>query len=303
MKTALVLGGGGARGIAHVGVLKVLEENGIKIDMIVGCSFGAIVGAMYAQHPNASIVEARFYDFLKTDAYDELGVKYVRNRLFASDDYLHQVIKSVKNWMLLNVAASKASFLKSFRLQNAIYYLLDPGNIQDTKIPFYCNATELITGKAHLFEQGDIHPAVIASASIPGYFPAVEIGKHKYVDGGATYTLPVDFARKMGADLIIAVEVHPQLPKELDLDSAMDVVLRSNAITASILSQEICKNADVIISPPVKEYMWYEFDRFKELLQAGEETTRSKISDIQKAQEKFRKRWWQRLLPWASSAS
>ncbi|MFQ5583010.1 MAG: patatin-like phospholipase family protein, partial [Calditrichia bacterium] len=202
MKIALVLGGGGARGLAHIGVLKVLERENIKFDMIVGCSFGALVGGMYAQTPDVYIVERRFKFFEKSREYRDLGVKMLQRPSFDSEDFLKQFARNIRDRVLLNVIINKISVLKQERLANTIKFLIKSGNIEETEIPFYCNATDLVSGRPFLFKKGDIRTAVRASTTIPGYFPPVEVGNKKLVDGAVTYNLPIKFARALGATFV-----------------------------------------------------------------------------------------------------
>ncbi len=281
MKVALVLGGGGARGLAHVGVLRTLEQEGIPIHLIVGCSFGALIGAMYAQMGRVRLVEERIYQFMQTKIYANLGIRHLQNGSpIFSDDPLRQFLKGVKNWVMINLLTRRAALLKGERLGRAIAYLVPPGDIRDTQIPFACLATDLVSGQPYLFTDGDIQLAVTASSTIPGYFPPVEYRDRKLVDGAVSYNLPIRFARLLGADRIIAVDVHPELEIETEFSNVMDILLRTKSITANILTEEIAAGADVLIAPPIKEYNWFEFDRFREIIRAGEEAARLRLADI-----------------------
>ncbi len=286
-RTALVLGGGGARGLAHLGVLKALEQENIRIDLIVGCSFGALVGAMYAQNPIARLVEEHMKDFLDTPAFTKLGLGNIRQNSVGSDDYFSQFFKSVKDWIILGIGAKRTSLLKADRLQGAVDFLIEDGGMRDTVIPFVCNASDLITGQPHLFTSGSIRQAVTASMTIPGYFPPVELEEQLLVDGAATYNLPIKFAHQMGAEFIIAVDIHPVLQPENEFKNVMDIILRSKTISANILSEETLYGADILLAPPVKSFNWYEFDRAEELFRAGEEEAYRHIDLIRQSLRKF----------------
>ncbi len=281
MKTALVLSGGGARGLAHLGVMKAFEKAGIKIDMIVGCSFGAIIGALYAQTPDSAKVEKHLRKFMRDKAFKGLGLSYLKKSTVTSDDALRQLANSIKDWVLLNLVAKRVALLKGERLENAIHFLLRDENIEDCRIPFACNATNLITGRPYLFTRGNIRKAVTASATIPGYFPPVRHDDKLLVDGAVSYNLPVRLAREMGADFVIAVDVHPLIHPENNFNNVLDIILRVKSITANILSDETMNAADVLITPPVKEYFWYEFDRFVEIIQAGKQAARMRLKEIE----------------------
>ena len=294
MKVALVLSGGGARGLAHVGVLKALEKANIKIDMIVGCSFGAIIGGIYAQNPDYDALEARLNAFMHEAAFRGLGLDFLKKSNVKSDDTLRQFANGIKDWVLMNLIAKKVALLKAERLEKAVESLIAHGNIEDTKIPFACNATDLISGSPFLFAEGDMRKAITASATIPGYFPPVSHENRMLVDGAITYNLPIRHARNLGADFIIAVDVHPILHPELNFKNVFEVILRSKTITSNTLSDEIQNSAEVLIQPPIREYYWYEFDRYVEIIKAGEETANLQLEDI-KHEIKVRSRGKRRI--------
>lgn len=280
MKTALVLGGGGARGLAHLGVIKVLEREKIKIDLIVGCSFGALVGGMYAQTPKAEIIEKRLKVFQQTDHFKNLGIKAVRKPAYTQDDFLKQFARNLRERVLLNVIVNRISVLKEDRIIDAVNFLIKPGKIENTSIPFACNATDLFKGKGILFTKGDIRKAIRASTTIPGYFPPVEMNNKILVDGAVTHNLPIKFARSLGANVIIAADVHPLLREENDFRNVFDIIMRSSTITANLLTEEELNDTDVLISPNVNEFFWYDFDKADEMIKAGEKATYSQIEEI-----------------------
>jgi NTE family protein len=280
MVTALVLGGGGARGLAHLGVLKVLEQENIKFDMIVGCSFGALIGGMYAQTANFSLVQRKMEEFKKSKEYRDLGVKMLQKPSFASDDFMRQFARNIRDRVLLNVIVNRISVLKENRLINSINFLIDDDLIENTKIKFACNTTDLVSGRPILFTKGDMREAVLASTTIPGYFPPLEVNGKRLVDGAVTYNLPIKFAKALGAKNIIAVDVHSILQRDGDFKNVFDVILRTSTITSAMLTEETMDEADVIITPDVGKYLWYDFDKSDELISAGEEATYNKLSDV-----------------------
>lgn len=267
--------------MAHVGVLKVLEKSGIKFDLIVGCSFGALVGGMYAQTARAETVERQLKLFRKTEHYKNLGIKLIRKPDYASDDFLKQFARNLRERVLLNVIVNRTSVLKEERLLAAVSYLIKEGRIEDTRIPFACNATDLVSGKEVLFTKGDIRMAIAASTAIPGYFPPIEFDHQKLVDGAVTYNLPIKFARTLGAKIVIAVDVHPRLNAEEDFRNVFDIIFRTGTITANLLTEECVNDADVLIAPEVNEFSWYDFERAEEFIKAGEEATIARLPEIE----------------------
>lgn len=289
-KIGLVLGGGGARGLAHVGVLQALEKANIQIDILVGCSFGALIGGLYAQHPDAEMVYERLYKFMYSDAFKNLGLEMVRKRSIPSDDTLRQLTRNIKDWVMLNVLAKRISILKQRRLLDVVSSLIDDREFADYPLTFACNATDIVSGKPVLFHRGKVRPAIAASMTIPGFFPPMEINGQMLVDGAVTANLPIAFARQLGAEFIIAVDIHPHLHPENDFRNVIDVILRTNTITANTLSEATLKGADILIQPPVKEYYWYEFDRYKEIIQAGEAATNMALPEIYRQFSRLQRR-------------
>jgi len=280
MKIALVLGGGGARGLAHVGVLKALEREKIKIDLIVGCSAGAMIGAMYAQTPHVDVVEKRLINYLNLKGDSELGFGFLRKEKGKDTDYLRQFFHNLQKRILLNVFASRISILKGERLENAINTLVKPGKIENTRIPFACNATDLISGRPVLLTKGDIQKAVYASSAIPGYFPPASWNGKLLVDGAVTYNLPIKFARALGADFVIGVDVHSAIHREDGFENLFEVILRSSTIASTTLTEEIASTADLLISPGVGEFQWHDFLHYRDIIQAGEEAVLLQIEEL-----------------------
>ncbi len=284
MKKALVLGGGGARGLSQIGVLKVLEREGFWPDLIVGCSIGAIIGGMYAQNPRIDVLEKRAFDFFGSSEYGDFNINVLENHHIADDDqdFIHQIARNIERRVLLNIVASRESILNDDRLGKAVRYLVEKGKIEDTQIPFACNATDLVSGEPVLFTKGDIHNAIKASGSIPGYLPPVHYNSKVLVDGAVSYALPIKFARSLGADFVIAVDVKQKLRPQSEYLNVFDVILRAGLVTASVLSEEIPDKADILIQPEVDEYFWYDFRRADQIIRAGEEAVDQHLNEIRK---------------------
>ncbi len=140
LKIGLVLGGGGARGLAHIGVLQALQAQGIDVDIIVGTSMGAIVGAVYAQHPDADFVERKFRDFFENDKFNTFGgVKFRRANAYEPEDLLQQLSREIKRRVVINLAAHRKSLLKSERLDTLVHIWLKRGRSkrQQSRLPVY----------------------------------------------------------------------------------------------------------------------------------------------------------------------
>ena len=207
LKVGVALGAGGARGFAHIGVLKVLQEEHIPIDCITGSSAGAIVGAMYAQQPDIHSLIERFERSLDEDSYERLGLSYLKSNCDQNDSFFRHVTQNIKRRIIINLAQNRQSLLKDMTIRSIVSEVIDEGTIDTTKIPLGIVATSVHTGDSLLLTEGNIIDAVVASCSVPGFFPPTEHNGHLLVDGGVSCPVPVQFLDQMGADVTIAVEI------------------------------------------------------------------------------------------------
>lgn len=215
-KIALVLGGGAVRGFAHIGVLKMLQAQGIKPDMIIGTSAGSVAGALYAAGYSGYDLQRIAFDLDKATVAD--------------------------------VTLFGKGLLKGDALQNFINKTVAGKNIEDLKIPFACVATRLDTGEAVLFQRGNVGMAVRASSAVPGVFQPAIINGVEYVDGGLVSPVPVRYAKQMGADFIIAVDVSSP-PTANASTSTADILMRSFDIMGKSIRELELPQADVLIRP------------------------------------------------------
>jgi len=285
---ALVLGGGGARGMAHIGVLKVLEEAKIPIDLIVGTSAGSLVGAMYATSRNILRLIHRFEEFLQSKTYTHTGMPRFLQKKDA-ENFFGQVATYLEERIIINLAYSRTGLFERRRLREAVDFLVDPVDIGSTQIPFAAVAVDLISAKEHVFTKGSLQTAVEASSSLPGFLPPLRQNSHTLVDGAVLHTVPVIPAKKLGANFIIAVNVSQSLDNEPELDNVIDILFRSNSITSYRYSRMQMKEADLIIRPDVGSVHWSNFSLFNELIEKGEEVARKALPVIrQKMKKKFK---------------
>ena len=216
LKIALALGGGAARGFAHIGVIKALEAQGIVPDMVVGTSAGSVVGALYASGMNGFELQ-------------NLALTMQENML--------------ADWTLPNRGVLKGEALQAF-INQKVKNL----PIQKMPKPLGVVATDLQSGEKMLFRRGDTGMAVRASSAVPGMFQPVEIGGRDYVDGGLTSPVPALVARSMGADFVIAVDIS-SVSRRDRLSGTLDVLLQTFAIMGHAISSHELEDADVVIRP------------------------------------------------------
>ena len=252
-KLGLALGGGGARGISEIGVLRVLEQEKIPVDVVVGTSVGSLVGALYAD--TGRVLDAEFHAIAVTD-----------EDLF---DYKA-------------FAFFSGGFVKGEKLRKFLDTRLRNSRIENMAIPFGAVAVNLRTGQAVLFDRGPVAPAVHASCAIPGVFVPVEIGGTTYVDGGVTDPVPVSFARQKGADVVLAVAVPPAIPVAAPRNP-IEVAYHAAAIMSAEIARLRAREADVVVSPEVGDVAYDDFTQKKRLIEAGEAAARRALPALRAA--------------------
>jgi NTE family protein len=247
-KIALVLGGGSAKGFAHVGVLRVLEQEKIPIHMVVGTSVGSLIGGMYAANPDSFQLEWMAFKIDRGDILD-----FSINMKMGS-------VQGIK--------------LESFVEQN-----VKVRKVEDTKIPFFPIATDLKTGETLTLEKGSLAKAVHASSAIPGIFVPVNFGNRMLVDGGVADNVACDIARAKGADIVIAVNLQKDI-KNNQIDSLIDVVGQSVSIMMREASKPKLATADVVIEPETKGIGMFDFTQKKQLMEEGIKATKQVVPRI-----------------------
>lgn len=294
-KIALALGGGGARGCAHIGALKVLERENIPIDLIVGTSIGAVVGAVYADNPDAAQLEERFKSFLKSEEYKKSGLELFK-RKEPAENFFGQVATNIKERLVVNLAQSKTSLVRGKRFQHAMDFLIPEGRIEETEIPFYTVASNILNGKQVIFNEGDMRAIVGASASIPGFLPPYQVNGYLLVDGSVVCPVPVEPAKELGADAVIAIDVGQKLNDNPKLDNVIDVIFQTQHMTARHYNLHLLKKADVVIRPDVGEVHWSEFKLMDYVIEEGERVTEALLPEIENVVIEKKKSSWKKLL-------
>lgn len=251
IKTALVLGGGGVKGIAHIAILEELNAAGIKPDLIVGCSAGAIIGAFYADGVDLQDLKE---DLLKQTRSDLLDIAY-GNITFG-----------------LSHGVSLRAYLNKY---------LKSKNIEDMQKPFVAVATNLQFGDLVAFGQGSITDAVMASVAYPGVFQPVKIDGQYYVDGGVANPCPVDIARQLGAKYVIAVDLSGDLTTSPP-NHFFGIAKRSLEISYLHHSKLAIQGADFTISLPFKDVQTFGDDVQEEVYRIGKAKIKASIEDLKK---------------------
>lgn len=278
----LALGGGGARGLAHIGVLKVLDSENIKIDAITGCSMGALIGGLYAYYENAKRVEEFIYNAIKNPKFVELGIdKLSTNRTKPERSILEPLLNYVNTRLQAFKALNRLSFFED-KLTEIIYEIIPDKPIEELNIKFSAIATDLISGEEINFTKGSLREVIKASSAIPGIFPPVKYQNYFLIDGSASESIPADKVKEIGADRVLAVDVTRYI-KSLDKpNNIFDILTRTIDTMTYRLSVERLKEADLVIQPDVKQLSWADFDVIDQIILSGEKAAKDNIDEIKK---------------------
>jgi len=237
-KFALVLGGGAARGFAHIGVIQILEESGIKPTMVVGTSAGSVVAAIYASGKTGSQLQ-RIADGIEQSALTDWNMSFLKRGMMRGEALEHFI-----------------------RQQTGIK------NIEQFPIPLGVVATDLQTGEGILFQRGDVGTAVRASSAVPAVFEPVKIGGREYVDGGLISPVPVRYARQMGADIVLAVDIS-SAPEGNKSDDMLKILLQTFTIMSKSINSFELPQADIVVKPSLLGVSSIEFANRQQSIDAG----------------------------------
>ena len=251
-KLGLALGGGAARGFAHIGVLQVLEEEGIKPQLVVGTSAGSLVAAFYASGKTGAQLT------WLADSMDE---------------------SQLTDWTL---PFTGRGMLRGEALGRYINSQLNGLKIEDMKIPLGIVATDLQSGDGILFRRGDVATAIRASSAVPSVFEPVRIGNKDYVDGGLVSPVPVRYAKQMGAEYIIAVDISSR-PEDAKTSDMLKVLLQTFSIMGKSISQLELTQADVVVRPVLPDVGSAEFSARKKSIEAGRAAMKLALPQVKAA--------------------
>lgn len=279
-KIGLVLSGGGAKGFAHIGVLKVLEQAGVKIDYIGGTSIGAVVGGLYASGYNATQIDSIFRDTNFKNLITDFIPRSSKNFYEKRNDELYAFSLPVNKFKVgIPVALSKGMYNYNLltRLTNKVRHVRDFNKLP---IPFLCIATDIETGEQVVLDKGYLPQALLASSAFPSLFSPVEMDGKLLVDGGVSNNYPIDEIRKLGADVIIGVDVQDDLKDRNGLNDATKILVQ---ITNLQMIQKMKINrasTDIYIKPEVNGFGIISFDDTPEIIKKGEEAAFSVFEKI-----------------------
>jgi len=280
-KLGLALGGGGARGFAHIGVLKVLERENIRPDIIVGTSVGSIVGGALASGMTIEQIEERAYSFLESDLYASSELKAMGDTESGAEQRLSSRIQNYfKTKIRLATSLYKPGILPLEDMEKCINYFIPDIKIEETEIPFRAVATDLKSGECIILKEGSLRRSLLASSAVPGAFSPVEINGRHLSDGGIICTVPVGCTLKEGADRVIAIAIDRDIILSSELHTAVDIYVRAGEIQGFYLEQHDLGRADLVIRLKLGSIHWTDFSRSQELISLGEAAAIERTAEI-----------------------
>ncbi|QYJ68896.1 patatin-like phospholipase family protein [Flavobacterium litorale] len=281
-KIGLVLSGGGAKGLAHIGVLKVLEKAGIKIDYIGGTSMGAIVGGLYAAGYSANELDSIFRSLDSDALIQDYSPRDSKSFFEKRNDELYALTLPFKNFKV----GFPAGFSKGLynyttvnRLTNNVRHIR---NFNKLPIPFVCIATDIETGEEVVLREGILPDAILASGAFPSLYYPVEIDGRLLIDGGVTNNYPVEEVRKMGADIIIGVDVQDGLKDRTQIKGATGILVQINNYQMIKKMKAKRKATDIYIKPDISDYNVVSFDEGPAIIDEGEKSANIILEKLKK---------------------
>jgi NTE family protein len=285
-KIGLVLSGGGAKGLAHIGVLKVIDSLGIKIDYIGGTSMGAIIGGMYASGYTGKQLDSIF----KTLTIDELVQDNIprKSKILINkrnDDIYALVLPFKKLKLETPNALSKGLYNFNF-LSKISYHVRNTRDFKKLPIPFFCMATDIETGQQVVLDKGIFPQALVASSSIPSVFYPIEIEGQLLIDGGVTNNYPVEKLRELGVDFVIGVDVQEELKTRKELQGITTIFGQISNFNTQSQMESKRKLTDIYIKPDIKGFNVLSFENGKKIIENGENEARKYLTELAVFQNK-----------------
>ncbi|MCA9135738.1 MAG: patatin-like phospholipase family protein [Planctomycetales bacterium] len=285
----VMLGGGGARGLAHLGAMRAIGHSGIGVGRMVGVSMGALMAALCAVERDVERAETLARDFLESDRYRTLQQRVVGAAAGASgrDEsnarWLRRWTRLFWAQKAIGRAARTESLLPSTLLEAITDELLPDIAIEDLRTPLHLIAVDLRTGERLILDRGPLRKAVVASMSIPGVFPAVEIDGRRLSDVGVYDAVPCDLAEQVmnGVGELIVIDVSPTESAHAECKTALQSVMRFQELAEERIRQQQLKLADLVVRPQLGKVAWFDFTNPDPLIQAGYEAAAGALAAVE----------------------
>jgi NTE family protein len=289
-KIALALGGGGARGIAHLGALEVLQDAGIPFHAVFGVSVGSIVAAGLAFSSDARAFSAHALGYLTSPSFRKYSIGLAGGHPGGGHNggpdgnasWFAKILDYLRANRTFHRMILSPSLLPGRILEDVVNALLPDADISDARLPLTIVAVDLVTGREVEITKGPVRRAVLGSASLPGIFPPVEYGACLLADVGVISAVPCHAARRSGADRVIAIDVTLHPHRTDHYPSAVDVMLRLQDVASSLFLNLVLQHADVVIRPNVSHLQWTDFRSIPDTVERGRRAAEAALPEIRK---------------------
>ena len=279
----LALGGGGSRGVAHIGALQALHSSGISPDIIAGTSSGSTIGAMYAATLDPFWIENRFREFMETDLF----FKFRSGSLIDGrneETFLEKVTTKVKQHYMVVLGLNKSFVAKREVIERAVHFLIPCNSFSELKIPMEIVAVDIQSGEEIIYHEGDLKESIIQSSSIPGFFEPTLKDEKIIVDGGVASPIPIE-TLKDKVSTIMAVDITNNKLKPLQSPNMIEIMRRSDIITSLKLKAKLSSEADILVKPNVAGIHWSDFKNFDKLLYSGKSAMEKVLNKLKNSDD------------------
>ena len=269
-RIGLALGGGAARGMAHIGVIQVLEENGVEVHSLAGTSMGAIVGAIYLLEGNSRALVERLYNFFESDAFLAAEFDKLRERREEEQEgFLESMAGMIRRGLKYSLSVTRQSIIGREVFENIIKEAVPDIRIEDLPKPFACASLDVVSGNEVIWRTGSLRDALWSTSAIPGFFPPLELNGQVMVDGAWTNSVPVGPVRALGAERVIAVDISREVEEILEYKRGISLILRAALLTNKKLRELQLQNADLVLRPDVGDIHWADFANPEDVISKG----------------------------------
>jgi len=282
-RVGLALGGGAARGMAHIGVIRVLQKAGIEIDVVTGTSMGAIIGGAWVATGDIAAVEASARAVLESPEFQKNRLSFLRETRKQRGGLFFSVANLVRRGIFFGVSNMRPSFLSAEEFADSMEQILPDITIEECKKPFAAIALDIDKAREVVLTKGSLRRAAAASSAIPGILPPVKMNGRVLIDGGWVDKIPVLPAFGLGADLVIAVDITAYMQESEEYVRGVDIMVRANSIKDAALVRFNRSMADVVIRPEVQHVHWADFGGYKRCIAAGVAMAEEMLPQIKEA--------------------
>jgi len=277
MSFGIALGGGGAKGLAHIGILEVLDEHAIKPEYVAGTSIGAIVGALYCLQGRAEGLKLRARAMIASEEFKNLELdKFYTSEKNIFERFRHELFEKFYLGSLL----FRRSHTKYDATRKIFQDMFDGSSFDDCRIGFSCNALDIQSGEEVVFTRGSLADAVWASCAIPGIFPPYVQAQRLFVDGGVIDNIPIEPLLNMGTGTVLAVYLNQRPKFQGEPNTGFQINQRAYLFMKYHLDRRIISKADLVVMPDVHDFHWADFNSLEELVQRGRRAALENIDAI-----------------------